>query len=278
MNTPKTLRLILGSLTILVFMLLTACSGAQTLDERNPDLVLEGWDMVWHDEFDGEVIDLENWTYDLGGGGWGNQEWEYYTDRSENARVEEGALIIEAHKERFENQNYTSARLKTQGLHSWTYGRVEAKIKLPEGQGIWSAFWMLGDDIVTVGWPQCGEIDILENIGDPSTVYGTVHGPGYSGANGVGNSQQITGSLSDDLHTYVIEWAPEEINWYVDGIKFHTVTPSNIPGEWVYNHNFFIILNLAVGGEWPGYPDETTVFPQQMLVDYVRVYQTETVE
>jgi len=234
--------------------------------------------LVWSDEFNGTGIDLGNWTFDIGWGqnGWGNAELQYYTDRPQNARVENGMLVIEARKERFRAQEYTSARLKTQGLRDWTYGRFEARIKVPYGQGIWPAFWTLGNNIETVGWPQSGELDIMEHIGrEPSTVYGTVHGPGYSGAEGVGGSYTLSGGqqLTDAFHIFAVEWEPTEINWYIDNTLYATVTPDDVPGEWVFDHPFFIIMNVAVGGYWPGYPDETTVFPQFMYVDYVRVYQ-----
>lgn len=236
------------------------------------------WLLVWSDEFDGDSINAENWTYDIGGTGWGNAELQYYTDRPENARLEDGELVIEARweEERIQGREYTSARLKTQGLQTWTYGRIEARMQIPTGQGIWPAFWMLGEDITTVSWPGCGEIDIMENIGsEPKIVHGTVHGPGYSGANGVGNAYPHPegAAFADDFHVYAIEWEPEEIRWYVDDEHYGTVTIDDVPGEWVYDHPFFIILNVAVGGRWPGYPDETTVFPQQLRIDYVRVYE-----
>ncbi|MGC9357254.1 MAG: glycoside hydrolase family 16 protein [Anaerolineae bacterium] len=236
------------------------------------------WLLVWSDEFDGESIDPENWTYDIGGSGWGNAELQYYTDRPENARIEDGQLIIEARREteRFQGREYTSARIKTQGLQTWTYGRIEARIQIPRGQGIWPAFWMLGEDIATNSWPGCGEIDIMENIGrEPKIIHGTVHGPGYSGANGVGNSYRHPegAAFADDFHLYAVEWEPEEIRWYVDDEHYGTVTREDVPGEWVYDHPFFLILNVAVGGHWPGYPDDTTPFPQQMRIDYVRIYE-----
>lgn len=234
--------------------------------------------LVWSDEFDGAEIDRNKWTFDIGWGqnGWGNNELQYYTDRPENARLENGMLIIEAREERYRAQEYTSARLKTQGLHDWTYGRFEARIRVPYGQGIWPAFWTLGSDIETVGWPDSGELDIMEHIGrEPSTVYGTVHGPGYSGADGVGGSYTLPNGeqLKDAFHLYAVEWEPTEIRWYIDDVHYATVTPNDVPGEWVFDHPFFIIMNVAVGGYWPGYPDETTVFPQFMYVDYVRIYQ-----
>jgi beta-glucanase (GH16 family) len=234
----------------------------------------QGWNLVWSDEFNGSTIDPGNWTYDLGGNGWGNSEFETYTNRPENARVENGMLIIEAHQDQNASYGFTSARLKTQGLQQFLYGRVEARMKLPYGQGIWPAFWMLGNN---GGWPQSGEMDIMEYIGKtPDTIYQTVHGPGYSGAKGIGTHYVLsTDSLKNDFHVYALEWQPNEIRWYVDDQQVFEVTPTQIPAgtQWVFDHPFFIILNLAVGGGWPGYPDATTIFPQQLQVDYVRVYQ-----
>jgi beta-glucanase (GH16 family) len=233
-----------------------------------------GWNKVWSDEFDGTTIDPKNWKFDKGGSGWGNVELEYYTDRPENARIENGMLVIEARQEKYEGLNYTSARLNTRGLQEFTYGHIEARMKLPSGQGIWPAFWMLGSN---ASWPMGGEMDVMEYIGKtPDTVYQTVHGPGYSGSKGIGSHFVLTAdSLKNDFHVYAIEWAPNEIHWFLDGQEIFKVTPNQIPAgtHWVYDHPFFIILNLAVGGGWPGYPDSSTVFPQQLQVDYVRVYQ-----
>ncbi len=233
-----------------------------------------GWTLAWSDEFDGEAIDLTNWVFDKGGSGWGNVEMEYYTDRPENARLDNGMLVITALAEDYEGLPYTSARMNSRKLREFTYGRVEARMKLPYGQGIWPAFWMLGSG---GGWPYAGEIDIMEFIGKtPDTVYQTIHGPGYSGGKNVGNRYPMTvESLKNDFHVFAIEWAENEIKWFVDDQQVFMVTPELIPAgtEWVFNHDFFIILNVAVGGGWPGYPDSTTVFPQQLLVDYVRVYQ-----
>jgi len=237
----------------------------------------EGWIIAWRDEFDGPELNLKNWTFDIGGGGWGNQEWEAYTNRPENIRVEHGMLVIEARKEDelIGGREYSSARVKTQGLHTWQYGRIEARIKLPYGQGIWPAFWMLGDDLARKGWPAAGEIDIMEFIGkEPDHIYATVHAPGYSGGSGVGSSFVTSAdSLKNDFHLYAIEWEENEIRWYFDDQQYFKVTAQDVPDEWVFDHPFFLILNLAVGGRWPGYPDETTVFPQFLYVDYVRVYQ-----
>jgi beta-glucanase (GH16 family) len=235
----------------------------------------EGWNIVWHDEFEGPELDRANWNFDIGGNGWGNAEWQYYSDRPENARIEEGMLVIEAREEdvSFSGKPYSSARIKTQGLHAWTYGRIEARMKLPYGQGIWPAFWMLGDN--NKGWPASGEIDILEHIGkNPNTIYATVHAPGYSGGKGVGSNLVVPeGTLKDDFHVYAIEWQENEIRWFFDDQEYFKLTPADVPDKWIFDHDFFIIMNMAVGGRWPGYPDKTTVFPQFLTVDYVRVYQ-----
>jgi beta-glucanase (GH16 family) len=239
-----------------------------------PEWERSGWMMIWHDEFNGKELNVKNWAFDIGGDGWGNNELQYYTDRPENARVEDGLLIIEARAEDYEQNNFTSARIKTQGLKFWKYGRFEARMKLPSGQGIWPAFWLLGTNIRQDGWPACGEIDIMENIGkEPLTLYGTAHAVGYSGENSLGGSVNAVAPLSDDFHVYAIEWDEEEIHWFLDDQEYFSISANEVPGEWAFDHYFFIILNLAVGGNWPGAPDDATVFPQQLLVDYVRVYQ-----
>src|SRR5437588_10817985 len=244
------------------------------------------WKPVWSDEFNGRsgsAVDSTKWSFDVGGGGWGNNELETYTSRTANAHLESGSLVITAIKETFTGpdnitRNYTSARLLTKNKFSQAYGRFEARIKIPYGQGIWPAFWMLGENIDTAHWPNCGEIDIMENIGrEPSIVHGTFHGPGYSGGNGVSAAYTLPGGqkFSDDFHTFAVDWEPNVIRFYVDGLLYKTRTPADLPAgtTWVFDHPFFMILNVAVGGGWPGNPDGSTVFPQQMLVDYVRVYQ-----
>lgn len=236
-----------------------------------------GWQLAWSDEFtqpDGTSPDSSKWTYDIGAGGWGNNELEYYTSRTNNVRIETNMLVIEAKAESYLGSSYTSARLKTQGKASWTYGRMEARIKIARTQGIWPAFWMLGTNIPSVGWPTCGEIDIMECIGsEPKKVYGTIHGPGYSGGGGVGGSYTAGPDIGDDFHIFAIEWEPNVIRWYFDNNNYFTATTASIGGNtWVFNQDQFFLLNVAVGGSWPGYPDGTTVLPQKMLVDYVRVY------
>jgi beta-glucanase (GH16 family) len=274
------------SIVLLGFLLLAGCAPSTPAatptpaDTPTPEATPtygfdpQGWDLTWSDEFDGTAINNKNWGFNKGGSGWGNAEMEYYTDRPENARIENGMLVIEARQEDYMGLKYTSARLVTLGLHSFQYGYIEARMKLPFGQGIWPAFWMLGSN---ASWPGGGEIDIMEFIGKtPDTVYQTVHGPGYSGAKGIGSHYVLTAeSLQNEFHVFAIDWQPNDIKWFVDGMQVFQVTPDKIPAgtQWVFDHPFHLLLNLAVGGGWPGYPDGTTVFPQQLLVDYVRVYQ-----
>jgi beta-glucanase (GH16 family) len=266
-------------------LLLLSCGGGATL--QPPPAA--GFTLVWSDEFNGangSSPDASKWTYDsgVGGNGWGNNELETYTNRTTNAQIQGGNLVITAVKETYADpsdgviRNYTSARLKTQGLFSQAYGRFEARIKIPAGQGMWPAFWMLGNNITSVGWPKCGEIDIMENIGkEPATVHGSLHS-----SSTVARTSDATApfslpagqNLADDFHLYAVEWDPGTVRFYVDSNLYATFTQSQWPaaGAWTFDHPFFLILNLAVGGDWPGSPDNTTIFPQQMLVDYVRVY------
>lgn len=250
---------------------------------------MTNWTLLWHDEFDapaGTPPNPTKWKYDLGGEGWGNQEWQFYTDLPENAATDgNGSLVLRAiatpgneRKCWYGPCKYTSARLLTAERFTFTYGRVEARLKLPFGQGIWPAFWMLGANFAEKDWPDCGEIDIMEFIGrEPDKVHGTVHGPGYCGAEGITHSFMLPEGLvlKDDFHVFEVEWEPDEIRWYMDENLYGILKKANFSTEkpWVFDHPFFIILNVAVGGGWPGYPDETTTFPQMMLVDYVRVYQ-----
>ncbi|MFL1010552.1 glycoside hydrolase family 16 protein [Flavisericum labens] len=272
----KTLRyraLLLSLLSVLFFNCET--DETQTVTTLNS--------LVMSDEFDTDgPPNTAMWNYDMGNGaeqgipGWGNNELQYYTDRPENIKVENGMLHITAIKESFEGASYTSARIQTKGKFQKTYGRFEAKIKLPWGQGIWPAFWMLGDDNNGMEvWPQIGEIDIMENRGqEPTIINGTLHGPGYSGGEAVTKPFELEGDRFDTgFHIFGIEWGEDYINFYVDGFLYNQITPDDVPGEWVYNHPFYIIINLAVGGNYVGSPNAQTVFPQTMEVDYVRVYE-----
>jgi beta-glucanase (GH16 family) len=242
--------------------------------------------LVMADEFDvSGAPDASLWTYDLGDGsaqgipGWGNNELQVYTSDAQNVEVQNGLLVITAREN--PGGGYTSARIKTQGLYDQRYGRFEARIKVPLGKGLWPAFWMLGNDCDSNPWPGCGEIDIMEYLGDdPTRIFGTVHGPGYSGGESVSKEYQLVGDRFDTgFHVFGIEWGPNYINYYVDDVLYNSITPALIDdetggeGTWVFNDRpFYIILNIAVGGNLPGNPDANTTFPQRMLVDYVRVY------
>jgi beta-glucanase (GH16 family) len=263
--------------------------GAGAQGSAGPSAVSPpGWTLVWSDEFDGPpgaLVDATKWVAEVGGHGWGNQELEYYTDRPRNAHLSgDGALVIEALRETFTGNDgitreYTSARLKTQRRFEQAYGRFEARLQIPRGQGLWPAFWLLGSHIDASGWPRCGEIDVMENVGrEPATVHGTMHGPGYSGAGGIGAAFSLAADqrFADSYHLFAIEWdrEPPALRWYVDDTLYEVRTPADLPAgaRWVYDHPFFLLLNVAVGGSWPGRPDATTVFPQAMKADFVRVY------
>lgn len=248
----------------------------------NPDetqIVTNFNNLTLEDNFDGDALDTSFWTYDIGTGtnGWGNNEKQYYTDRPENVKVENGMLMITANREDFEGSQYTSARILTKGLFEQEYGRFEARMKLPWGQGMWPAFWLLGSNIDQVSWPQCGEIDIMENRGqEPTKIAGTVHGPGYSAGDSVSKEFILENDRFDTgFHIFGIEWAPNYINFYVDDVLYNQITPSDVPGEWVFDQPFFMILNLAVGGNYVGDVGANTVFPQTLYVDYVRVYSAD---
>ncbi|WP_430183819.1 RICIN domain-containing protein [Paenibacillus lautus] len=231
------------------------------------------WNLVWSDEFNGTSLNRANWTPEIGtgSGGWGNNELQYYTNRAQNVQVTGGNLVITAQKESYGGMNYTSARIKTQDLKSFTYGKVEARIKLPSGQGLWPAFWMLGSNISSVGWPKSGEIDIMERVNNNPYVNGTVHWD----AGGHADFGRVSGNLDfSQFHVYSIEWDSKYIRWFVDGQQFNEFYIENGTGNTEeFQRPFFILLNLAVGGNWPGSPNNSTPFPSQMLVDYVRVYQ-----
>lgn len=273
-NNGTMLLVLISALTI------TSCkknTASETAASSNP--VLEGKTtaaaattafstLVWSDEFNGTSVDTKNWTFETGGGGWGNNEKEYY--QAANATVANGNLVITAKKQTVGSNQYTSARMKTAGKHEFTYGKIEARIKLPLGQGLWPAFWMLGANIGTVGWPQCGETDIMEHINIENKVYGTIHWYNNGNASYGGN----TTTTPDSYHVYAIEWDSAAIRWYVDGVQYFSANILNsINGTDEFHKPFFILLNMAVGGNWPGQTIDDTKLPASMYVDYVRVYQ-----
>jgi beta-glucanase (GH16 family) len=276
--------------------------AATTPPDAGPDTSLPGWKLTWSDEFEGPDGSAPNpvyWSHDVGGDGWGNDELEYYTDGAANTYVEAGNLVIVATTEGASAYScandgspgpcqYTSGRIRTQSGSgalgfAQTYGRFEARMKLVAGQGLWPAFWMLGTNITTINWPACGEIDVMENLGQaPTTVYGHLHMSESGGGNyGPGTGYTLpTGSFADDFHVFAIEWQMGEVDFFVDGKMYDSILESSIPGDatWAFDgHPFFIVLNLAVGSKdsWPGAPNSSTVFPAMLYVDYVRVYEKE---
>lgn len=248
-----------------------SCTDDNAIPERN-------YQLVWEDEFDGEAGTLPNadfWNFDIGTD-WGNRQLEYSTDRPENASMDgEGNLVITARAESFGGQPFTSARLTTKGKFEQAYGRFEARMKTPYGPGLWPAFWLLGADVDVTGWPQCGEIDIMELRGQqPHVINGSVHGPGYSAGGAISKGFALEDSRFDkEYHIFRVDWGEDFIDYYVDDNLYFRVTPEDLPGEWVYDHPFFMILNVAVGGTYVGFPTSGTVFPQTMVVDYVKVYK-----
>ncbi|MDC7220849.1 MAG: glycoside hydrolase family 16 protein [Spirochaetales bacterium] len=262
----------------LFLCLFAACQSPPPVEDYTTG---EEWTLVWADEFDGSELDREKWSYDVGGHGFGNHELQYYTFE-DNLQVKKGLLTIEARKEKYKGNPYTSSKIWTMGKAGWTYGRFVMRARLPQGQGIWPAFWMLPMDPYAMKWPAGGEIDIMEMVGhEPATIHGTVHYGDPHEYKG-GKITLKEGQFSDDFHIFSIEWEPGKITWFLDGEPYYSQT------EWfskdLYNReeyaypapfdkDFMIILNLAVGGEWPGPPDSTTPFPQTLEVDFVRVYQ-----
>lgn len=272
----KRYKTMIGRITMtLLSALVIIGSGCSTDDTQE---VTTRNNLVMADEFDTNgAPDPSLWSYDIGTGdnGWGNQELQYYTDRPENVTVQNGYMIITARQESFQGSGYTSARLVTKDKFEQQYGRFETRMRLPWGQGIWPAFWMLGADIDSNPWPGAGEIDIMEYRGqEPTVVLGSVHGPGYSAGEAITKRYELTGDRFDTgFHVFGIEWGPNFVNYYVDDVLYNQITPEDVPGEWVFNKPFYILVNLAVGGTFVGNVGSETVFPQQMLVDYVRVYE-----
>lgn len=267
---------------ILFLTALTYCSEDNSPVEQGPDTStkIEGYTLIWNDEFDGSSIDNSKWNHEVNANGGGNNELQYYTARPENSYLQDGKLFIIGKKEQYTGpdgvRSYTSARITTEATNSFQYGKITALIKLPYGQGIWPAFWMLGTNISQVGWPKCGEIDIMEMIGGgdgrDNVVHGTLHWDNFGHRFQGGSTKLSNGILADDFHEFTIDWNEEKIEWSLDGIKYYELSIS--PQEMsAFHNNFFIIINLAIGGNWPGNPSPETVFPQEMVVDYVRVYE-----
>lgn len=240
------------------------------------------WNLVWQDEFEGpagQAPDSAHWRFDVGTN-WGNNQLEFDTDSARNATLDgAGNLAIVARQESYQGSGFTSARLTTQGKHEQREGRFEARIKIPTATGIWPAFWMLGANAATVPWPKCGEIDIMENFGrNPSRNQGSLHGPGFSGPNALNRAYDLPEgeTFSGDFHIFRVDWASDRIIWSVDGKIFQVIKKDYVnPDSWVFDHPFYLILNLAVGGGPPGAPNGTS-FPQTMLVDWVRVYSAQS--
>ncbi len=278
---PQSAAILLAALLFCVTAAIPAFAAEHGKKPRHSQ-----WTLIWSDEFNGpngSLPDPAKWTVVTGGSGFGNRELETYTNRPLNVHQEKGKLVITGRKESFTGadgiaREYTSGRLQTKGLFETQYGRMEARIKVPAGQGLWPAFWMMGSNDSTVIWPECGEIDIMENIGSESSmVHGSLHGPQYSGSTPLTAAYTLPhqARFTDAFHLFAVEWEPNEIRFYVDDKLFFTQTAASLPPSkhWVFNHPFYLLLNLAVGGNWPGYPDPSTVFPATMLVDYVRVYK-----
>lgn len=266
---------------LLITTLLGSCTSAQKSEAQSSN---DDYELIWSDEFEYDGLpDSSKWSYDVGDGcpdlcGWGNNELQYYTeDRLKNARVENGNLIIEAHKEDFKSRNYTSARLLTRDRDAWKYGRFEIKAKLPSGNGTWPAIWMLPENWEYGGWPESGEIDIMEHVGhEPERIYATVHTEAYNHVQGTQDTDTLkVPDAEQNFHVYTLEWTPQSISWYVDGEQYsHFENENATYKEWPFDRPFHLILNIAVGGNWGGSQGvDDSIWPQQMVIDYVRVYQ-----
>ncbi|MER6181931.1 family 16 glycosylhydrolase [Streptomyces sp. NPDC001652] len=292
MASPRLLRrcLFAALSAVLVASAATGAAHADPSDVSASPSDVSAAAVVFSDTFDGaagSAVNSSKWSLETGDNV-NNHERQYYTSGTNNAALDgQGHLVITAKKENPGNYQcwygtcqYTSARMNTSGKFSAQYGHVEARMKIPRGQGMWPAFWMLGTDIGSVGWPNSGEIDVMENVGyEPSTVHGTIHGPGYSRSAGIGSGYTLPNgqAFADAFHTFAVDWAPNSIKWSVDGVVYQTRTPADVGGNtWAFNKPFFLILNLAVGGYWPGDPNSSTVFPAQLVVDSVSVTTSET--
>jgi beta-glucanase (GH16 family) len=267
-----------------IVLIASACKHDSELETSNPPVSDSGYStpksypgmkLIWQDEFEGNQLNLSDWKYEIGGHGWGNNELQYYQEK--NTAVGDGYLVISAEKENAGGQGYTSSRIITQGKKEFQYGRVDIRALLPRGQGIWPALWMLGGNISSVGWPKCGEIDIMEMIGGvdkDNTVHGTVHWDNEGTHAMYGNYTTLSNEqiFANQFHVFSIVWTAKTITWYLDDVQFHVIdiTPSDLSE---FRNKYFFIFNVAVGGNWPGSPDASTEFPQRMYVDYIRVFQ-----
>ena len=240
-----------------------------------------GYTLAWADEFNGTTLNMTDWSFENGDGcpglcGWGNNELEYYTSRPENLFFQDGKMIIEARKENYAGKSYTSSKILTRGKKVFKYARIDIRAKLPKGKGIWPAFWLLPQNNVFGGWPKSGEIDLMEMIGhEPNRTYGTLHfGPG-PGSTQLGRNYTLpSGIFNDEFHVFSLEWTNNQIKWLVDGNLYSTFTNADFgANNYPFNEDFFLIVNMAVGGNWPGNPDASTYFPQWLILDYIRVYQ-----
>jgi beta-glucanase (GH16 family) len=284
-----------AALLAMVVVALTACAASAAPPQRDVPLSAspapaDGPVLVWSDEFDGPAgapADPDNWTYETGGGGGGNEELQYYTDSTDNASLDgAGNLVITTRQIDPASTDlqcwygpcaYTSARLITQHKQTFHYGRIETRVRVPQGSGIWPAVWMLGSNMPDVGWPQAGEIDVMEFVGrSPHEIFGTLHGPGYSGGQALSGVRDLGAPVPGDWHEFTVDWAPGLITWTVDGAEYHRATPADVaPNEWVFEHPFFLLTNVAVGGNFGGSLGEDLSFPQEFTIDYIRVYQAQ---
>jgi beta-glucanase (GH16 family) len=290
---PLRLTVMVASIAILVAgVSATVAPSRETPVQPQATASAEGrWSLVWSDEFDGDdgaAPDPDSWTAETGGGGWGNDELQYYTSSTDNAALDgEGHLVLTAREVDQATSDlecwygpcaFTSARLVTAQKQEFTYGRFETRVKVPWGGGLWPALWMLGSDPQGVGWPETGEIDVMEFVGHtPDAIFGTIHGPGYSGGSAYGGSYDLGTPASDDWHDFTVEWSPENIIWSVDGIVYHEADPADVaPDEWVFDHPFFLVTNMAVGGNFGGAVADDVGFPKEFTIDHVRVYRDTT--
>ena len=270
MKAKRALAVLASAIGVLSTASTVSCGSSAPPADARP------WELVWSDEFDAAALDRSTWTIETGAG-FGTQQRDYDTERPENVSVTGGNLVLTARQESYLGEAYTSGRIKSFGHFARTYGRFEARIRIPRGQGMWPAFWLLGSDIESAGWPGCGEIDVMENRGaEASTVHGSLHGPGYSGGGAYTEAFSLDGggAFADEFHVFAVEWEPGVLRWYVDDRLYQTRTADTLSRkkEWVFDKPFFVILDLAVGGVYGGDPDASTPFPQSMLVDYVRVF------